>query len=219
MTTKKTTTFVCPKCKKEFNHEVFDVIDANETSHLYYELMSETAFEVSCPHCHNRTKASDEFHYVNHEKKFSVHFVLSEIAQKELCASFNPKDGYKHRVVHTNLDQALEKISLFEKNYDDRVIEVAKYFKTANFMNLLQITDGEKIQVTIFFEEEKIKLAYYYEGAVRVATLDQSFLDEIEENIKWHNENDEDYIVDSRYPKIVLYAKKEYIPIHKQINK
>lgn len=146
----------CPVCQTSAIQEVETSINAQTEPKLKKELLDGTLQRFECAHCGAKRQIETQFLYHDPVKKFMV-FLLPNFSQREEQLT-DILEGIK-RDHHVNYDQyelrivvrqadLVEKIQLFDLNYNDREVEIVKL-----------LTDG-------LFAKEKpdaqVKARYFY---------------------------------------------------------
>lgn len=123
MTTTKKRMLECETCGKEFEVEVYDIIDANETPEAKKSIIRNQIFKHECPHCHAITEKMYSFFYIDEEHNFKIQFgPLAEIFNYQV-----PKDSKYIEVGCIDQRDLVSKITTLENGLDyvaEKVIEV-----------------------------------------------------------------------------------------------
>ena len=133
----------CPKCKKETETRLWNIINSTLNPEMKQKILDGTAFRFICPECGYDTVLDYGFLYHDMKRKLMVYYVTDEkqfnsvldmFCGKDSVSGDNgvgipdiAKDGYTLRIV-TSFNEMREKIHISDAGYDDRVMELAKVF-------------------------------------------------------------------------------------------
>ena len=153
-----TTEVVCPACKKPYNIQIWDSVNAQLNPEKKEEILSNTFYKTICPHCNEETDCVYDFLYHDMNKKYMIS-MLQDYPQdmlKEIT-----KSGYSLRKVD-DINQLIEKIRIFDAGLNDIVVEIMKrVVSEINNLNsellFCEVENGNC--VFIMLKEEKAILA------------------------------------------------------------
>ena len=130
MTRQTTAPCECPSCKKTTEVQIWSSINVMLHPEMRRNVLDGSAFEFVCPSCGARERLAYACLYHDQQESFMVYWVpAAEQDKAETLAMLEnipiPMPGYRRRIV-TSRNRLREKILLFERGVDDRVIEVMK---------------------------------------------------------------------------------------------
>lgn len=127
--------YICPYCKKEFDTDIYQAVNAQSDPDLRERCMSGDIFRHSCPHCHTDFMIQSPLLYEDKEHQF-VLLVSSEEAGEGFVSYTKPLSdkGYTLRRCST-IKEFTEKIQILEDGVDDILVELAKYDSFIDFLN------------------------------------------------------------------------------------
>lgn len=130
----ETTTISCPKCHADVTIDVHSIIDGTAEPELVAQLLNRSLFEFQCDSCETLCYTPYNLVYVDHNRQFVIGFAKDKesVAEVQTLIQSVVKDGEQVRIVATR-NQLIEKIQLFEAEYDDRVIELIKVLYSQKF--------------------------------------------------------------------------------------
>ena len=168
----------CNNCNTVMEYDVYDSINATLQPKLKEKIVNDELFVLTCPECGKKFYLSYGFLYNDIDCGHMIHYscsedITNELQQfkdivgnfkKEISAHFNSL-SYKFRFVN-DFHKLKEKIRIFDKNLDDRIIELYKYEFIVNgydkdlsqlddivFVNV----DGSSEFVFVLFEKDVIE--------------------------------------------------------------
>ena len=129
----------CNNCNTVMEYDVYDSINATLQPKLKEKIVNDELFVLTCPECGKKFYLSYGFLYNDIDCGHMIHYscsedITNELQQfkdivgnfkKEISAHFNSL-SYKFRFVN-DFHKLKEKIRIFDKNLDDRIIELYKY--------------------------------------------------------------------------------------------
>ena len=134
----RTIDYRCPYCGHTFPVNMYDVIDADSEADLKDRCRSGDLFHVSCPHCRKEYMIQYPLLYIDRARRFGI--LLSEREAAPFvhdAGNTLAKAGYRMRRC-TSLQSFTEKITIFEDDADDVMVELAKYD------TFIEYTDNKK---------------------------------------------------------------------------
>lgn len=116
----------CPHCGKMLVFEAYQTINVTQKPELREKVLNFELFKKACPHCEKMIPIVFDLLYVDEVNKFMIALVTESTDDLTLTL---PQDvgGYCCRLVN-NPDDLKEKILIFEKGLDDRLIELGKFY-------------------------------------------------------------------------------------------
>lgn len=127
----------CPDCKKVIDYKIYRSVNVCIDKELKKEILNLSIFKFECD-CGVSSKAFYPFLYHDSDLKIMIQYCKEsnlEEYKKELESIIEnnsaPISGYRYRIV-TDPYLLIEKVLLFESEYDDRIIEVMKEFLIAS---------------------------------------------------------------------------------------
>lgn len=127
------TTFSCPRCTRSSQLTIWQSVNVSLDPELKNKLLSGELLLFVCPYCSYHQEVAYSLLYHDQNKKFMVWYIPADDSsqmkynRQELAAMSRMMAGYKLRLV-PSYNQLREKIYIFEKNLDDRAVEILKYF-------------------------------------------------------------------------------------------
>ncbi len=122
MTDSIKTKMKCPSCGQSAEFDKFIEIDVDDTPEIRAKILDMSFFSWSCPMCRNDIRMTYPLCYRDEEHKILLFYVpnIDENAQYK-----KEYPSYRARIVNSP-DNFREKITCFEKGFDDRAIELLK---------------------------------------------------------------------------------------------
>lgn len=150
----------CKNCSYEFDITVYESVNGAFDIDAQQKLLKGELFSHTCPECGCVISLSYPMLYHDMDRKFMIHLCpvgedveecIKNIkdAQKKIDEQFPEKrveKPYKMRIV-SNENSMREKITIFEKGLDDRIIELLKLF----FASRLQMQNKNSAITDILF--------------------------------------------------------------------
>ncbi|MBR2825386.1 MAG: CpXC domain-containing protein [Solobacterium sp.] len=127
MSTSRTVRYACPYCGKDFEADIYDMINVEEDPDLRDRCVSGDLFRVSCPHCKKDFMNQFPLVYIDKPNRF-VLWLSKEAPNSSLLQISKPLSeiGYTLRRCPT-LQEFVEKIEILEDGVNDVLVELAKY--------------------------------------------------------------------------------------------
>lgn len=119
----------CPVCGSTGNFIIWNSVNADITPEIAQKVKDQSLFFWSCPQCRGNILVSYPCLYHDMSRRFMIQYAQQERDDGERIREYFP--DYTYRWVD-NLDALREKIRIFEQDFDDRVIEMMKFFLTAS---------------------------------------------------------------------------------------
>ena len=169
MSTQITKEILCPGCGTSVSTAMWPGISADEDPSLRERALSETLFDWFCPECGYSARFLYPCLYSDRTHGFMVYLLPEGSPQEpvELGDELASLADVKKRIVSTGLELR-EKILIFEKNLDDRAVELVKYA----IADVLQAQTGAKILEGYFrmvdHEQNRIGFSYLLENTDRL---------------------------------------------------
>ena len=125
----------CPKCGSRHPFQLWDSVNTMIDPQLKAAVLDRSLFRFQCPTCGNGTVVQSDFLYHQMEDRIMIQLAFSDKAAEDCYAMFtNTSDiavrqlreqNYLFRIVRS-YNELLEKILIFDRGLDDRVIELVK---------------------------------------------------------------------------------------------
>ena len=168
MSMKKNVTVCCPECKKESEFTVWDSINTSIDPDMEAKVRDRSAFLFHCPECGGETYLDYGFLYHNMETKLMIQYADSDETAEEfinaLEESYNTEmfrdlmqNDYTVRVVRSR-DRLLEKLLIFDKGLDDRLVEIYKFIVLLRYQKDRKEYDAP---VLYFYSDNSGKMAVF----------------------------------------------------------
>lgn len=145
MSSSHTVSYTCPYCGKEFEVEVYDVVEASKDPDLRERSISGDIFHHTCPHCQKEFLLMNPLLYVDRERKFVI-YVSEEQPPKEML-DLGSRLNAKHYTLRRcpTVREFTEKIQQLEDGIDDRLAELAKY---DSFIDVIEQKKAQAEEIT-----------------------------------------------------------------------
>ena len=125
----------CPHCHKTAEDTIYTQIDAQKDKAIARQVTNGQLFWQICPHCGQRIPLSYGCIYENHEKQFMVSLVpgirqetAREAAEELKLRILDDAQAARWRLrLVPDANALVEKVRLFERGRDDRLMELCKY--------------------------------------------------------------------------------------------
>lgn len=153
----------CPKCKKEIEIGMWDVVESPYDKEEKEKVLKNMFFKVHCDDCDIIFPIAYRCQYNDLERKFLIWFVPGmEPKDKKVIADYEQRlktdntlrlaqGGYRYRLVRTD-NELREKVFIFEQGYDDRIIEIMKMLYAPM---IKQSVAKERDIMGIYFDQKK----------------------------------------------------------------
>lgn len=197
----------CPSCKTTSDFEVYENINTKIYPDLKDQIKSGDLFLFTCPKCQTETIVDYGLIYQDPEEKILIQYCKNEDEKNAALGLFNKEnmddidkaqeiigilDSYDKRLVES-LEDLIEKIKIFDRGLDDRLVELIKIFA----LDFFSKDQPHQLLKNIFYTDEDGKDLIIFE------TEDDFFALDMDENLynflkaKLRDLNlDEAYVVD-----------------------
>lgn len=169
MSTQITKEILCPGCGAPIATAMWPGISADEEPSLRERALNETLFDWFCPECGYSARFLYPCLYSDRAHGFML-YLLPEGSPEgpvELGHELASLADVKKRIVTTGLELR-EKILIFEKNLDDRAVELVKYA----IADVLHSQTGAKVLEGYFrmadYEQNRIGFSYLLENTEKL---------------------------------------------------
>ena len=169
MSTQITKEIFCPGCGAPVSTQMYPAVRADEDTELRDKILSETFFDWCCPECGYSARFLYPCLYSDRNHGFMV-YLLPEGSPEgpvKLGDDLSSLTQMKKRIVSTDL-QLREKILIFEKDLDDRAVELVKYA----IADVLHSQTGSKVSEGYFrmvdYNQNRIGFSYLLEGTEKI---------------------------------------------------
>lgn len=212
-------TFTCPECMQEGDIQIWSSINTMLDPEMKEKVRTGEAFMWECPHCGYKLPVIYATLYHQMEDKIMIHFVEDKVEAVEtikrlsgegeddfdILGAFYEAD-YTIRVVDS-IGKFREKLKIFDKKLDDRVMELTKAFLR---YNLLLSDPGVKIKEFLFdttADGTKLFSLLLDDGSRASIDYEEDLYDSVKNNFKEIIDADEDFIIDSEWADSILLKK------------
>lgn len=166
----------CPKCGKKYQATVFESINSDFAPNVAETIISGERFNGTCPKC--GFVAHLEYDVLYHDMKHGamiwvIHDNNLNYTQKIAEVRSTPA-LYKTTRIVSDMNELREKVACLEAEKDDRVVELCKFFLSAqlmeqqpdyNFRNAFYTYSGGK-NIVFFYDDKGKEMSCYLEDQV-----------------------------------------------------
>lgn len=197
--------FNCPHCQKEFESDMYKVIDISENKDYRTRFINSDFFKYTCPHCGKVFAAFYPVLYIDHSNKFMVQYTPKEMFDEMLkivkTNAEKIKSSYTLRMCETVYD-AVEKVIVLENRLDDRALECSKVIIHKSYLDKFK---DKRVHHIYFNVDEKHN--FYYDILVQNedntrspfrTNFDFNLYNKIYKDFR-REFKDDDYVVDYGY--------------------
>lgn len=139
---------ICPYCKKEISYLKKSVINISEDNILKSDVLNLKMFKINCT-CAKSFNVYYPFLYIDKEKGFKISYEYENIEEDNLVLRMVDKPYL-----------IIEKILIFEANFNDKIMEIYKEFLLASLGELGELLfsiDKDKNYKLILLEKGTFK--------------------------------------------------------------
>lgn len=218
--------YECPSCKKKLEYVYWESVNTSLNPELKSRIIDKSIFNLSCECGFNRNIIHPLL-YHDMGKNLMIQFIMpedaydakkmfDEIQENELLSIVS--DKMRLRIV-TDVNYLIEKITIFDSDFDDKVIEVMKcIYKKAYLKTEAPAKDFEfrfcAPDYDLEFEvahDYHIKLFNYENNTYQILPLDKTKFTKHSEYIKNQEKNREgyDYIIQQEWADSILFGGKK----------
>lgn len=133
----------CPGCGKESPFTVWQSVNTVIDPQMKQAVADMSAFIFECPSCGKKTLTVYSFLYHQQEDSIMIYYAANEDEEQTIYRIFSgeekdsmfdglTREGYKLRIVGS-LEDLAEKINIFDRKLDDRIIEIFKIHALAMY--------------------------------------------------------------------------------------
>lgn len=120
----------CPACGKKSRFKIWDRIQTDKNPELRDKVRDLSLFRFHCPHCGQDTYLDYDFLYVESSLRLVIYYApgggdVTEMHQSLQKPEYEFMKQFRYRLVRQR-SQLLEKLAIFDADYDDRLIEIMK---------------------------------------------------------------------------------------------
>lgn len=131
---------ICPNCKKQIVTFRQNFFDLNFSQNIIESFLNRSYFNITCDSCKKEITVLDRVEATNTAKKYLVTFdqdptYMMDKLQNDLLFKEQVK-GYKIRFTN-QVDDFVEKLSIFENDFRDTDVEVVKCYIVYNVLEKL----------------------------------------------------------------------------------
>jgi hypothetical protein len=166
----------CPKCGKKYQATVFESLNSDFAPNVAETIISGERFNGTCPKC--GFVAHLEYDVLYHDMKhramvWVIHDNNANYAQKMVEVRSTPA-LYKTTRIVADMNELREKVACLEAGKDDRVVELCKFFLSAqlmeqqpdyNFRNAFYTFSGGK-NIVFFYDDKGKEMSCYLENQI-----------------------------------------------------
>lgn len=181
MANRKPVNVACPNCSKQSTFTMWQNVDSMQDPMLKQQILDGTIFDFKCPYCEYEVAMNYDLLFNMPDHGVMLHLIVdAEQALKlpELIeAQENGLTGdakkmakmYIHRIV-PDLLTLREKTLIFDKDLDDRVIELMKYIYAAQYIEqkgiepqhvFFSVNEKNEPQFELYGDSELLAVAVY----------------------------------------------------------
>ena len=141
----------CPQCGNTQNFVRWDSVNVTLDPDLKEKVLNRDIMTFECEKCDQKTVFIYQFLYHDMDKKILIHLVpedeYNDVKFDSLKLDYPDffVDQYRLRIVNS-LDELIEKILIFEEDFDDKVMEIFKAYILTH-----EITDKSEGEVAKIF--------------------------------------------------------------------
>lgn len=168
MSIKKNVTVSCPSCGKKSEFTVWDSINTAVDPDMEAKVRDRSAFLFHCSECGEETYFDYGFLYHNMTSKLMIQYADTDEAAEEFVNSLNESfntemfkdlanNDYTVRVVRSR-NRLIEKLLIFDKGLDDRMIEIYKFIVLLRYQQDKEECEDPEMY---FFSDDKGKMAIF----------------------------------------------------------
>lgn len=132
MTSEKTFSFTCPKCRHTETIPEYSAINPEESPELKERILDGSLFSFTCSHCGFSALIRYECVYADPKHKLLIH--LPEDPDHPDLSREQEYSGYLIRRV-SDPNEMMEKILIAEEGLDDRAVELEKHLMEEAILN------------------------------------------------------------------------------------
>lgn len=140
---------ICPNCKKQISALRQNFFDLNFSQDIIDSFLNRSYFNLKCSFCNKEITVLDRVETINTNKKYFVFFDQDPtFIMDKLKNDFLFKEQIKNYKIRftNNVDDFVEKLSIFENEFRDTDIEVIKSYIVFNVLKKL----NRKIKIIRF---------------------------------------------------------------------
>ncbi len=168
MSLKKTVTVKCPSCNKESEFTMWNSINTTVDPEMEARIRDKSAFLFRCPECGEETLFDYGFLYHNMDTKLMIQYAESDEQAEEFINALNESynsemlkdlanNDYIVRVVRSR-NRLHEKLLIFDKGLDDRLIEIYKFIVLLRYKQDRKEYEAPEM---FFYSDDKGKMAIF----------------------------------------------------------
>lgn len=189
----------CPKCGATITHSYYQFYEVTkEEQAIKKQLLKERSkfFEAKCPKCGVSASIQYPLQYIDTEKKLNIYLMPighpDENKFFDQVEKFNTRPGFITRLVADG-DALVDKISVFDANLDDRVVELSKVLLWGDLCEQQPKYENAECNVQWFIHSDNNKeyentILFGYEMNGKRDSVILALDDDYYQNIKKHFE-------------------------------
>ncbi|MBQ8994216.1 MAG: CpXC domain-containing protein [Oscillospiraceae bacterium] len=152
----------CPHCDAVSPFQIWLSVNTAQNPELKGSIRDRSLFQFECPYCGEKTAVDYGMLYHDPDNKELIHYAINKENADEVYHMLTDDDKkgafssifdqkYLIRIVRSK-NQLLEKLALFDAEYDDRLIELYKYHLEKAFRE--EHPESENVEILFFSDPE-----------------------------------------------------------------
>jgi DNA-directed RNA polymerase subunit RPC12/RpoP len=160
--------YVCPECGQKNMGRIYQILDVTENPLLKEKIKDLSLFWTKCSHCGHKVRLEYPCLYIDGEREVMIYFLNRDDKPDEKMLSYYGEayhlaKSVKKRLCRNLLD-FIEKISVFDSQYDDRAVELLKMVimakqgingKEAEKICFYRTNERGNLEFTVYWEKEQ----------------------------------------------------------------
>lgn len=147
-------------CGESFESDFPNDIDLDRHPDLFDDILSGRFMNLICPHCGQELKPEFPVRIIQGSRNLDL-FYIPELERSKMLMGKLPYSLPEVNRVVIGYPELIEKITIFELDLDDRIIEILKYYL---LKPALEIADDEKEIRILFKDRTQNELVFHLEG-------------------------------------------------------
>ena len=172
MSIEREVNITCPHCDAVTPFKIWLSVNTSQDPDLKQKVRDQSLFDFECPYCGTKTAVDYGMLYHQPEEKIIVHYAITQENADEVYHMLTDEDkrdafsslfeqNYLIRIVRSR-NQLLEKLAIFDSNYDDRMIEIYKHHLEIAYR--AEHPDCEAVEILYFNSNEGEPMFQIFEG-------------------------------------------------------
>ena len=163
----------CPKCGKRYQTTVFERINSDFAPNVAETIISGERFNGTCPKC--GFVAHLEYDVLYHDMKHgAMIWVIHNNNDQKIAEVRSIPALHKTTRIVANMNELREKVACLEAEKDDRIVELCKFFLSAQLMDQQPdyklrnafYTFSEGKNIVFFYDDKGKELCCYLENQI-----------------------------------------------------